>query len=362
MRDYGFLPELYASTEPIASAYLHLHPEPGSTGTELLLRWRALRAELQAQGASAKTLEPIDVRVRSADASNRTFVAFAGSAELVFDDELEEFDGPDAAAFGSAPLGVPLLRWQQQWVPCVTAVVDRSGADIATFRGSRRLRDRTLTGPDDEIERNAPGGWAQGRYQHRAEDSWSHNAAEVARQVAASAAGVHAQLVLLAGDVRAVQLVRDHLPTGLRNIHREVTSGLEQNTAGRVELTTSTLHQQIHEVAAASRRQVVADCLEAVGRRHAVVGLAETLAALRRGAVDHLLVTYRPSDPRLARATLPWREITPLDDVKDAPASEQAPLLEALVRAAFDQSADVTVLEPEDADLVDGVAAHVRFA
>jgi hypothetical protein len=54
-----------------------------------------------------ETLEPIDKRMRSADASNRTLAAFARPGELVVDDELEDFEGPDAAAFGPLPLGVP---------------------------------------------------------------------------------------------------------------------------------------------------------------------------------------------------------------------------------------------------------------
>jgi hypothetical protein len=361
MRDYGSIPELYAGTAPIASVYLHLRPEPASTGDELSLRWRALRAELRSGGASQEMLTPLDARVKSAAPSNRTLVAFARSSELVFDDELEEFDGPDAAATGLLPLGLPLLRWQQQWVPCVTAVVDRSGADIAVFRGSHLLRERTLVGSDDEIERNAPGGWAQARYQHRAEDSWAHNAAQVAQQVAVSAVGVDAKVVLLAGDVRALQLVKDHLPAQVRHIHHEVTSGLEQVSAGRVELRTSTLHRLIHEAAATARHEAVAECLEAVGRGHAVVGLADTVRALRRGAVDHLLVTYPRLDPRIARATLQPLEVVVEDASNELPALERAPLLEVMVRAAFRQSADVTVLEPGDEDLLDGVAAHVRF-
>ena len=361
MRDYGGISELYAGAGPITSVYLHLQPEPASTGDELSLRWRALRAELQSRGASPEMLAPIDARVRFANASGRTLVAFSRTEGGVFDDELEEFDGQDAATTGPLPLGLPLLRWQQQWVPCVSAVVDRVGADIAVFRGSRQQRERTVIGSDDEIERNAPGGWAQARYQHRAEDSWAHNAAEIAQQVAVSAAGVDAQLVLLAGDVRAVQLVRDHLPAQLRRIHHEVTSGLEQVSAGRVELRTSTLHRLIHEAATAARHEAVTACLDAVGRGHAVVGLADTAHALRRGAVDHLLVTYRPSDGRLARATSQPLEVVTEDATNDSLTAGWAPLLEVMARAAFRQSADVTVLEPGDVDLVDGVAAHVRF-
>src|SRR5262249_60119159 len=69
-------------------------------------------------------------------------------------------------------------------------------------------------------ERNAPGGWSQPRYQRRAEDSWQHNAAAVAQVVTRALRDLRAGLLLVAGDVRAVQLLRDHLPPALR---RQVT-------------------------------------------------------------------------------------------------------------------------------------------
>jgi hypothetical protein len=64
------------------------------------------------------------------------------------------------------------------------------------------------------------GGWSQPRYQRRAEDSWQHNAMAVADAVTQATRDLHAGLLLVAGDVRAVQLLRDHLPPETR---RQVT-------------------------------------------------------------------------------------------------------------------------------------------
>jgi hypothetical protein len=102
----------------------------------------------------------------------------------------------------------PLLSWLQRHPPHVNVVTGprrrcrRCAADGVTV---------TVVGPDDEIERNAPGGWAQPRYQRRAEDSWQHNATEVADVTTRALSTVGAGLLLVAGDVRAVQLLEDRL-------------------------------------------------------------------------------------------------------------------------------------------------------
>jgi hypothetical protein len=108
---------------------------------------------------------------------------------------------------------VALLAFRQRHPPYVVVVTDRTGADLTLVpRGAVTGATWTVIGPDDEIERNAPGGWAQARYQRLAEDSWQHNAAAVAREVTHALHQVDARLLLVAGDVRAVQLLRDQLP------------------------------------------------------------------------------------------------------------------------------------------------------
>ncbi len=101
--------------------------------------------------------------------------------------------------------------------------IDRSGADVtAVPRGAATGSTHTVVGPDDEIERNAPGGWAQPRYHRRAEDSWRHNAAAVADAARQELHRIDADLLLVAGDVRAAQMLEERLSPSL---HENLTMG-----------------------------------------------------------------------------------------------------------------------------------------
>lgn len=355
----------YAAAGPVLSVYLGLSASPTGHGGEIPLRWRALRDSLRAQGAAEEQLQPVDELVRAAQPSGRTLAAFAHD-ELLEAEELEDCSAVDTAALGPLPVTVPLLRWRQQWVPYLVARVDRAGADLSAYLGAGPpVAEQSVTGPDDEIERNAPGGWsglAQGRYQHRAEDSWAHNAAEVARHVARLAAEVDARLVVTAGDVRAVQELTEHLPEHLRELQEHVTAGLEQQEPGRVRVSPETVRGLVHAVAERARAQVVAAVDDARGGSHLALGLPSCAEALSRGAVHRLVVVDLPNDDRWG-----WSWPDPLTvrtgevAAADTAGAQRAPVREVLVRAAFAQGADVTVLGPDEADLPDGVAALLRF-
>ena len=114
---------------------------------------------------------------------------------------------------------LPLLSWLQRHPPYVEVLIDRTGAEVINVHGGMSSGTRRhVDGPDDEIERNAPGGWAQPRYQRRAEDSWRHNATAVADVAAAALRQVHARLLLLGGDVRAAQLFGDRIRERVTNV------------------------------------------------------------------------------------------------------------------------------------------------
>lgn len=355
----------YDGEGPVVSVYLSLAESGTGYGGEIALRWRALREELVERGADDAQLAPLDARVAAAAPCPRTLAAFVRAGQLE-EQEMEEFAGGDGAAVGPLPVVVPLLRWRQEWVPYVAVLTDRAGADLAAFRGAGpAVATETVIGPDDEIERNAPGGWeglAQPRYQHRAEDSWAHNAAEVADHVVKMVAEVEARLVLVAGDVRAVQELTDRLPEQVRHLTEHVTAGLEQGS-GRVRMLPATVSTKVHEAAARRRVKAVEELEEAVGNKHLATGEEACAEALRRGAVARLVVEDRPGDDRWAWVWADEPQRIALSDapVAEVPGAEQAPLREALVRAAFAQGGEVVVVGPEDADLADGFGALLRY-
>jgi hypothetical protein len=355
----------YEGSGPVLSVYLGLGVAPDGHGGEIPLRWRAMRSALGEQGAEESELRQLDAVVDAARPSGRTLAAFAHDG-LLESEELDDCAVSDTAVLGPLPVAVPLLRWRQQWVPYVVVQVDRTGADLAAYLGAGPpVAEQVVAGSDDEIERNAPGGWsglAQARYQHRAEDSWAHNAAEVARHVARLAADVDARLIITAGDVRAVQELTEHLPAPLRRLQEHVTSGLEQATPGRVKVAGDTVRELVHRAALRARADVVAEVENASGGSHLASGLQACAEALSKGAVRQLVLVDRPADDRWG-----WSWPDPLRVAADAvpPAetaeAQRAPLREVMVRAAFAQSADVTVVGPDEADLPDDVAALVRF-
>jgi hypothetical protein len=179
-------------------------------------RWHALATGLLDDGAPAGVMAAIGGAVQAEPPGPAVLAAFAAADGPVTLFRVPYLDQPDAAGAGPLPRVLPLLGWLQDHPPHVVVVTDRTGADIEAVTVGGRSRSWSVVGADDEIERNAPGGWAQGRYHHRAEDSWAHNAARVAEAVTTAVHGIHVRLVVAAGDVRAVQLLEEHLPDGLR--------------------------------------------------------------------------------------------------------------------------------------------------
>ncbi|HET9142214.1 hypothetical protein [Actinophytocola sp.] len=163
----------------------------------------------------------------------------------------------------------------------------RTGADIHTGAGGGQPpRITSVLGPDDEIERNAPGGRAQSRYQHRAEDSWQHNAGAVAG----------ARLLVISGDVRAVQLLEERLPAWIRTetTIRHITGGRSPDGSQPRRAET------VVEVARATAAQWTGRLLSRFGpRRHrgpnATAGRCWTWRSAPHRAPEHRCTCSTPA-------------------------------------------------------------------
>jgi len=228
--------------------------------------------------------------------------------------------------------------------------------------GQRTERVEGEQGP--VLTRSAPGGWSQPRYQHRAEVVWERNASEVAAVLARIVDQVHPRFVAAAGDVRALQLLRDESPKRVQELLRVV--------GGEFPSLDPVLGRAAELVGAEARGD--ADAL--LGRFEqergrgpgglATEGAAATLQALARGQVETLLVADDPDDQRTA-----WFGSAPHQVAGDRAALEdmgeampvQGRLPDVAVRAALGTSAGVHVLDPAGAGarLQDGLGALLRF-
>ena len=263
------------------------------------LRWRSIANEFTDLEAPALAVNSLAVRYAKAEPTPATLALFsAADGTMLHEQWLSDTKMQHRTGYAAPPSVVPLLGWEQERPPYVLVVVDRAGADLtASTGGSAVARTWKVTGPDDEIERNAPGGWSQPRYRRRAEDSWRHNAKYVAGEVTKAVAGVHAQVIVMSGDVRAVQLLANELPRNEDLLVRRI-SGSRTSDGSQVHRDDQVAWEL--KAAAAQQTRSLLDLFHSHLNPGglSVEGTALTVAALSAGRVATLLVTDDLTDHR----------------------------------------------------------------
>jgi peptide subunit release factor 1 (eRF1) len=193
-------------------------------------------------------------------------------------------------------------------------------------------------------------------------DSWRHNARQVAAEVAAAAARVGAQALVLSGDVRAVQLLEQRLPDDPTLFIRHVTGsrsadGSQLARAARL----ATALKEIEQAQTQHLIQVFQAYLDPAGR--AVQGRQATLAALAADRVATLLVS-----PETAAGQAWFGEqgtAVYLDRESALVAGRpihSGRLVDVAIRSALLSGARVRILPPGlDGAPVEGIGALCRF-
>jgi hypothetical protein len=354
--------DLLLSTEPVGFAYFDLE----SLGEDdRRLHWGELAHTLRDQGASVAATATIAARVAEAVQSPATLAVFAGPDGDLLHEQLLTGARPSSLAGCTAPARIaPLLAWKRDRPAYVLVVIDRTGADItAGSAGGANVRHWSVEGPDDEIERNAPGGWSQPRYQRRAEDSWRHNAGRVATEVARAAAEVHAQALVVSGDVRAVQLLTERLPRNGEMLVRHISGS--RSPDGSQLRRAADVERALREVADEQTGLLLDELrLHLVPDGRGVEGPAETIGALAAGRVSTLFVVDEPRDERVA-----WFGSDATDVYADRASAVAAGrpvqagrLADVAIRAALLSDAYVRVLDPgTPGQPGGGVGALCRF-
>jgi hypothetical protein len=360
--DQSHLRALVRDPGPVASCHCALDV----LGEEARrLRLRRLDELLESAGAPSAAVAGVhDAVARQPEkpGSVRVLVAADGTELLVR--RVDSVVDDDVAAFAApAPL-VPLLAEDQARPPFVLAVLDRTGADLTSSPGGAAVPHTwRVEGPDDEIERNAPGGWSQPRYRRRAEDSWRHNAAAVADELRLAMSKVEAQVLVLSGDIRARQLLTERLELAPDVLLRRLSGGRspDGSQAGRA----AQLHAVLADAAAEQTDRLVRhlrDRLDSAG--DAVVGWPETIEALARGRVETLLVV-----PGSAPGRTVWFGAGGVEVYEDRERAasvgrpvEAGDAVDVVVRSALLSGASVRVVpDGSEPGLPEGVGAVCRF-
>lgn len=191
---------------------------------------------------------------------------------------------------GPVPALAPVIEGRQRDVPVVVVRVDRRGADIA-WAGREQSGSVSVDGDEDRfITKVRAGGWSHAVYQRTAENAWEQTAHDVAAALTQVVAAAHPRTVMVAGDVRMVELVRKCVPPAVREKLREVSGGRGED--GSEQHRLEDIERWLRTAAAEDTRAVLEAFDVQFGQLDAlaVAGADDTFAALRAAQVDVLLV------------------------------------------------------------------------
>ena len=345
---------------PFATVYLGTDPHIDNAEQRSMQRWRALRDELAQAGAPDACLEAIEELVGAAHLAGEAMAVVADESGVLAVHHLDQPLDQDRCRWRRLPDLVPLLKWRQDQVPFVLVLADRGGADLVATRPGGRTIERSAG--DDEPERKVkPGGWSQKRFQQRAEEDWAATAKEVAAEAERLAGATDAQVVILGGDVRAVQLVQDELPGALADRIRTIEHGRALD--GSDEERDVEVRRIVATAVAEDSVAILEKFKEERGQHdRAADGPGATVDALNRAAVGLLLVS--DANERTA-----WVTEEPLPVGLDAGTATvgtegsptEVPLVDALIRGAWATGAAVRVV-PHAGPVTDGIGAVLRWS
>jgi len=301
--DLSFLRALYENQPDrlggYVSVYLDTTPASADAAAELSLRWRAARERLAAAGADDATLDAVEdvLSSRTHDARGQAVFAAAGNVRL--DSSLPLPPRQEIASYAPLPHVMPLLAQSPARVPHVLVAADRAGGQVLTVSSTGEAAKGDVTGESWPVHKVSTGGWSEQRLQRSAEETWADNARLTAGAALAAAQRVHAEFVVVGGDVRERTMVLDLLPPPLR----EAAVVVDKETApGSPAFTEAADAEVARRADSASRARLdefrVRMNSKDKSARRAVEGLRGTLAALRDGLASDVLIARGGLDDR----------------------------------------------------------------
>lgn len=361
--DLSFLRPLYDRPGPWASVYLDASHDAEDAAAVVDLRWRALRERMAEQGAPPETLDAVEreLQRRPAAAGRYGLAIFAAGGEAVLTEYLSAPPRRELAAYAPLPHVMPLVAQRGEEVAWLRVLTDRTGADLSGVDAGGVPRRATVRGGETHpIRKVKPGGWAQARFQREAETTWRRNAGDVAKATAAVADQLAPEVLVIAGDVRARQMLLTQLPKRWQERAVQTDAGSRAAGADPEALDDVTV-QAVAEAADRHTRAAIDRYAEQEG---AGAGLAAVVEALRREQVAQLLIVDDPSSTaELWVGTEPSHLALDDGELREMGVAEpvRARADAALVRALAGTGAELVLVGPDDVDLPDGVGAVLRY-
>ncbi|HVM06970.1 MAG TPA: Vms1/Ankzf1 family peptidyl-tRNA hydrolase [Acidimicrobiales bacterium] len=364
--DVPDLAGLFDRPGPFLTVYMNTEPDVEQASQHSVARWRNLRRDLEGVGAPADVLDAVEAIVPDAHQNGRTLAVVAnGTGVLLSRGELEPITA-ERGRWAPLPSIGPLLEWRQSSPTHAVVLVDRVGADIALFtpeggEPQALMSVGSQNQNDPHLRKSQPGGWSQRRFQERAENHWEANMKAVAERLGKLGQLIDLRLVIVAGDVRAVPLLKENLPPQIADRVCEIDG--QRAVDGGIDDVADDAVKMVATAVASDTVAILEKFREEKGQvDRATDGILSTLAALAEHRVDTLLVHDDPDDDREAWFSLdpPLAAADP-ETIKaqgvDDP--QKGRLVDVLIHTAFRTGARVRLV-PSSA-VTEGVGAILRF-
>jgi len=365
--DVSFLEPVFAATGPFATVLADVTHTTENADTELDLRVRAVTERLAGEGAPDAVVEAVRARLLEGNdggeagrLKGRALVA-AADGSVLLDQALQGAPVREVAEWSPHPDLLPVLRQLPGRVPHIVVLADRTGADITFMGGPGQVEEETVEGDTFQIHKFQGGGWAHHRYQHNTENKWVHNADEVAKRISSMARRLSPKFVLVAGDVRARQILTDRASDLWSDLVVSMDEGGRAAGADR-EPVDRRMAELIAEHEARECAQALEQVQAAAAHGLSVTGTRPVVEALRKGQVETLVLADDPGEDTLLVGNGPSELGVDQHDMDALGVhGEVVPADRALLAAAVAGSAAVVVVPrtamPEEAP----VAAVLRY-
>ncbi|WP_458108004.1 hypothetical protein M1D51_21605 [Arthrobacter sp. R3-55] len=327
-----------------------------------------VRNTLQGLGASEDDLQAIHGAIQPAKGEPAPVSRFVlvGQGKVVIDEVLPgALVGPEVISRDEIPNLLPLLKHHPGGFAYVVVEASRDEGEIRLYKAGAPAVEESqhIQGDDDSLKKVPVGGWSQGRYQRHTEEVWRRNADQVAEEVSRIVRERHAKLVVLAGDIRARQLVADQLSEESKAILSTVDFHTLAAGSDR-EKFDDQINSLVAQQWAAEQQQLMDRLAEQEGQANplSATGIGSVVHALQQAQVDVLIL----DDGSLAEHNLlalsaePWVASSEGESL-GADVVDKVPAPAALLRAAA--LTDARVLLVPSGVLPEGVqvAALLRW-
>ncbi|MBO0846425.1 MAG: hypothetical protein J2P22_13525 [Nocardioides sp.] len=345
--DLERLRPVFETSGPYLTLHVDVSRDSEDGAEQLESRWTTIRHEFERAAVPRALYDELDRRLHEnthvAGEVRRTIVA-SGEQVLLDDVQPGHNPHPEVVDLGDLPDLSAWIDTEDQAYPFVLAVVDRTGGEVSAYRAASRppVEQESVTGVTFYITKVPEGDWAQKQFQQTAENRCHENAELVAEHVRSAAFACAAEVVLVAGEVRA----RAEVVKALEHLDRGFDHVVEIQSGGRAagasdEALWQEVHERLRELAAGDDAAVSTLLEEGRGRRERVaIGVGDVLDALFKGQVERLVVDL---EALAERSVKPGRHLgLPLP--QPAATADELPADRVLVAAGTLTSAHMSVL------------------